>query len=83
AKVHVNVFNAGSKKGYAKQIGDQLKAARYQVGTVENAGGKYAGATVIYPKALEREARVLARRTGITTLQVSPASGATITLVVA
>ncbi|MBC7462216.1 MAG: LytR C-terminal domain-containing protein [Thermoleophilia bacterium] len=83
AKVHVNVFNAGSKKGYAKQVGDQLKAAKYQVGTVKNAGGKYAGATVIYPKTLEREARVLARRTGVTTLQVSPAPGATITLVVA
>ncbi|MCW2973550.1 MAG: hypothetical protein JWN72_1823 [Thermoleophilia bacterium] len=85
AKVHVDVFNAGSKKGYAKQVGDQLKAAKYQVGKVENAGGKYAGATVIYPKALEREARVLARRTGITTLQVMPAgAGATsITVVVA
>jgi hypothetical protein len=81
-KVHVDVYNAGSKKGYAKQIGDQLKAAHYQVGTVTNAGGKFSGASVIYPKALAREARVLARSIGVTNLQVSPGSATQIIAVV-
>jgi hypothetical protein len=80
--LNVDVYNAGSKKGYAKEVGDRLKGLGYQVGAVENAGGKFPGATVIYPKGMDREARILARRTGITTLQVAPGTGKRITLVV-
>ena len=80
--IDVDVYNAGSKKGYAKQVGAELKGLGYRVGKVENAGGKFPGATVIYPKGMEREARILARRTGITTLQVAPGTGKQITLVV-
>ncbi|MCW2927193.1 MAG: hypothetical protein JWM86_1161 [Thermoleophilia bacterium] len=82
AKITVDVFNSGSQKGRAKEVAAQLKAAGYRVGQVTNARN-YAGATIIHPKAMEREARLLARRTGVTTLQVAPGSTTHITVVVA
>lgn len=82
AKITVDVFNSGSQKGRAKEVAAKLEAAGYKVDQVTNAKN-YAGATIIHPKTMEREARVLARRTGVTTLQVAPGSQTKITVVVA
>ena len=79
----VDVFNAGSQKGQAKEVAAKLEAAGYRIGEVDERQVDYPGATIIHPKAMEREARVLARRTGITTLQVAPGSQTHITIVVA
>ncbi|MEO6867404.1 MAG: LytR C-terminal domain-containing protein [Gaiellales bacterium] len=81
AKITVDVFNAGSKKGYAKEVAAKLKGAGYQVGEVTNAKD-YTSATIIHPKGMAREARVLARRTGVTSVKESPGTGSSFTIVV-
>jgi hypothetical protein len=81
-KLRLNVYNAGHTKGYAKEVAAKLQRMHYRIGQVENAKGTYAGATVIYPKGLEREARVIARRMGIRSLDVAPGSTKDITVVV-
>lgn len=83
ARLTLDVYNAGSRKGYAREVAANLKAAGYGIGEVTNAKSRYPGATVIHPKDLAREAKVLARRTGISTLQVAPGSTRRITVVVA
>lgn len=83
AKLTVDVFNAGSQKGKAKTVAERLKSAGYGIGEVTNAKSDYAGPTVIHPKDLAREARTIARRAGITTLQVAPGSTRRITVIVA
>jgi hypothetical protein len=82
AKLRLNVFNAGAKKGYAKEVADKLKGQGYGIGQVENSKGDYRSATVIHPKGMDREARLIAKRTGITTLEVAPGSSKDITVVV-
>lgn len=84
ARLTVDVYNAGSKKGRAKDVAAQVKAAGYKVGTVANTKSDYTGATIIHPADMGREARALARRTGVTSLQVAPGSSANrhITLIV-
>lgn len=83
AKLTVDVFNAGSRKGEAKAVAAKLKSAGYGIGDVTNAKSDYAGSTVIHPADLTREARTIARRTGISTLQVAPGSTRRITVIVA
>ena len=82
ARLTLDIFNAGSKKGYAKEVAAKLDAAGYRIGEVTNAKSDYSGATIIHPKDMAREARILAKRTGITTLQVAPGSTRKITIVV-
>ena len=82
ARLAVDVYNAGSKKGYAKTVADQLKGAGYRIGEVTNADSAYTTATLIYPKGLEREARVLARKAGITTMKPAPGTSRRMTVVV-
>jgi hypothetical protein len=81
-RLNVDVFNAGSQKGKARTVADRLRGHGYRIGEVTNAKGSYAGATVIHPRDMAREARLLARRAGITTLQVAPGSTRRITVVV-
>lgn len=81
-RLTLDIFNAGSKKGYAKEIAAKLDAAGYKIGEVTNSKSEYTGATIIHPADMAREARVLARRTGISTLQVAPGSTRKITIVV-
>jgi hypothetical protein len=81
-RLSVDVFNAGSQKGKARTVADRLRGHGYRIGEVTNAKGSYAGATVIHPRDMAREARLLARRAGITTLQVAPGSTRRITVVV-
>ncbi len=83
ARITVDVYNAGSQKGEAKDIAAKLEAAGYRIGDVTNAKGDYSGATIIHPAGMTREARQLARRTGITTLQVAPGSTTHMTVIVA
>ncbi len=82
ARLTLDIFNAGSKKGYAKEIAAKLDGAGYKIGEVTNAKSSYASATIIHPADMVREARLLARRTGITTLQVAPGSTRKITIIV-
>lgn len=82
ARLTLDIFNAGSKKGYAKEVAAQLDAAGYKIGEVTNAQSDYTRATIIHPADMTREARVLAKRTGISTLQVAPGSSRKITIVV-
>ncbi|MCZ4496092.1 MAG: LytR cell envelope-related transcriptional attenuator, partial [Thermoleophilia bacterium] len=82
AKIRLNVFNAGAKKGLAKDVAAKLKGLGYGIGQVENSKGDYAGATIIHPIGMEREAGVIARHTGITTLEVAPGSSKDVTVVV-
>ncbi len=81
-RLTLDIFNAGSKKGYAKEVAAKLEGAGYKIGEVTNSKGQYTGATIIHPADMAREARVLARRTGISTLQVAPGSTRKITIVV-
>ena len=82
ARLTLDIYNAGSKKGYAKEVAAKLEGNGYKIGEVTNAKSDYSGATIIHPKDMVREARVLARRTGISTLQVAPGSTRRITIVV-
>ena len=82
ARLTLDIFNAGSKKGYAKEVAAKLEAAGYKIGEVTNSKSDYTGATIIHPADMAREARLLARRTGIATLQVAPGSTRKITIVV-
>ncbi|MCW2920362.1 MAG: hypothetical protein JWL76_236 [Thermoleophilia bacterium] len=82
ARLTLDIFNAGSKKGYAKEVAAQLDAAGYKIGEVTNSKSSYTGATIIHPADMVREARLLARKTGISTLQVAPGSTRKITIVV-
>ena len=82
ARLTLDIYNAGSKKGYAKEVAAKLESNGYGIGEVTNAKSDYSGATIIHPKDMAREARVLARRTGISTLQVAPGSTRRITIVV-
>jgi hypothetical protein len=82
ARLKVDVFNSGSVKGKASTVAADLKAAGYGIGEVTNAKSDYAGSTIIHPADMAREARALARKTGITTLQVAPGSTRRITIVV-
>lgn len=81
-RITLDVFNNGSRKGYAKTVADKLDAAGYRIGEVGNTTVSYGVATVIYPKDMAREARIVARRAGISKLQVAPGSTRTITLIV-
>jgi hypothetical protein len=82
SRLTLDIFNAGSKKGYAKEVAAKLKASGYKIGETANAKGDYSSATIIHPKDMSREAKVLARKTGISTLQVAPGSTRKITIVV-
>jgi hypothetical protein len=82
AKITLDVFNAGSKKGYAKEVAARLQGYGYQVDEVTNAKSDYSGATIIHPKDMAREAKVLARRLGISTLMIAPGSTRKITIIV-
>jgi hypothetical protein len=82
ARLTLDIFNAGSKKGYAKEVAAKLDSAGYKIGEVTNSKGTYSGATIIHPADMVREARLLARQTGISTLQVAPGSTRKITIVV-
>ncbi len=82
ARLTLDIFNAGSKKGYAKEVAAKLDAAGYKIGEVTNSKSEYTGATIIHPADMVREARLLARKTGISTLQVAPGSTRKITIVV-
>ena len=82
ARLTLDIFNAGSKKGYAKEVAADLKAAGYKIGEVTNSKSDYTGATIIHPADMTREARLLARKTGISTMQVAPGSTRKITIVV-
>jgi hypothetical protein len=83
ARITVDVYNAGSEKGEAKEVAAKLEAAGYRIGDVTNAKGDYSGASIIHPSGMAREARQLARRTGITTLQEAPGSSRHMTVIVA
>ncbi|MCB0877979.1 MAG: LytR C-terminal domain-containing protein [Thermoleophilia bacterium] len=82
AKINVDVYNAGSQKGKAKTVADKLTAAGYHIGEVTNSKTDYAGARIIYPKGMAREARALARRTGISSLAEAPGSTRRVTVIV-
>lgn len=82
SKLTLDVFNAGSKKGYAKEVAAKLEGYGYRVDAVTNAKSDYSSATIIHPADLAREAKMLARRTGISTLQVAPGSTRKITIIV-
>ena len=62
ARLTLDIFNAGSKKGYAKEVAAKLDAAGYKIGEVTNAKTSYAGATIIHPADMAREAKLLATR---------------------
>jgi hypothetical protein len=82
ARLTVDVYNAGSQKGKAKTVADKVKGYGYKIGAVTNAKSSYGTSTIIHPADMTREARTLARRTGITNLQVAPGSTRKITLIV-
>ena len=82
AKLTVNVYNAGSQKGSAKRVAGQLKDASYKIGQVGNDKGDFTTSTVIHPVGMEREAKVLARRVGASTLQKAPGSTKQLTVVI-
>jgi hypothetical protein len=81
ARLTLDVFNAGSKKGYAKEVAASLKSDGYKIGEVTNAKD-FSGAAIIYPKDMQREARRLVHLTGVTNLQVAPGDTRKITIVV-
>jgi hypothetical protein len=81
-KITLDVFNAGSQKGYAKDVAAKLEGYGYKIDAVTNSKSDYSSATIIHPKDMAREAKVLARRTGIHTLQVAPGSTRKITIIV-
>jgi len=72
SRIRVSIFNAGSQKGKAQDVAAKLSPLGYRINQVTNAKGDYSNATIIYPKGRAREAKILARRTGITTLQETP-----------
>lgn len=82
ARITVDVYNAGSIKGRAAQVGGAVKAAGYRVGEVTNSRGSYTSAVIIHPKGKVREARALARAAGITSLQEAPGTSSRFTIVV-
>ncbi len=81
-KLTVDVYNAGSQKGKAKTVADKIRGFNYRIGEVTNAKTDYASSRIIHPRSMAREARLLGRRTGITTLHVAPGSSRRITVIV-
>ena len=71
-RMTVDVFNAGRRQGYAKQLAAKLKDAGYRIGNVTNAKGDYNAAVVLHPKGRGREGRVLARKLGIGSVAQAP-----------
>ena len=82
ARLTLDIFNAGGTSGYAREVAAKLDAAGYKIGEVTNTKSEYASATIIHPQDMTREARQLARKAGITTLQVAPGSTRRITVIV-
>lgn len=78
--VDVNVYNAGSRKGYAREVAARLRSAGYRIGEVTNSRGRFPTGTVLYPRGMEREAAALGRRVGISQLQ--PNAGSSRALVI-
>lgn len=82
SRLTVNVYNAGSKKGSARRVADELKAATYRIGQVGNDKGDFTTSTVIHPAGMEREAKVLARRVGAEAIQKAPGTTKQLTVVI-
>lgn len=81
-KVHLQVLNAGGRKGYARQISDGLLARGYKIDAVGNSKTGYGSSVILYPRALQREAARLSRETSITTMDMLPATGARNSIIV-
>jgi hypothetical protein len=83
AKLSVDVMNAGHQKGIAHRTADQLKAAHFRIGEVGNyRNSGYTQSTVLYRSGLDREAKALAKRLGITATRVAPGSSGSKLIVV-
>lgn len=82
AKVHVQVLNSGSQKGYAAQMAARIKALGYRIDTVGNSDTGYATSTILCPQSLSREAQRLSRQTRITTMDTIPDGSRTACIIV-
>jgi hypothetical protein len=76
--VTVSVLNGTTVPGLAAQIGDEVEAAGFQRGNVANALDQQRTTSVVmYADGADREARLVARKLGITALEpVDPDSQA-------
>jgi hypothetical protein len=76
--VTVSVLNGTTVPGLAAQIGDEVESAGFQRGNVANAlDQQRAGSTVLYAEGADREAKLVAKRLGIATLEpIDPDSAA-------
>ena len=76
--VTVSVLNGTTVPGLAAQIGDEVEAAGFQRGNVANALDQQRTTSVVmYAEGADREARLVARKLGITALEpVDPDSQA-------
>jgi hypothetical protein len=71
-KITVAVLNGTSIPGLAAQIGDRVDADGFTLGTVSNAsqtGGQRANSVAMYARGHERDARAVARKLRIGTVQ--------------
>ncbi len=72
--ITVDVFNNSSVSGLAARTAEEVDAAGWPVGTVENWVGSIPSTTVYYPPGLKRAAKLLAKDVGVDRLMpaVSP-----------
>ena len=76
--VTVSVLNGTTVPGLAAQIGDEVESAGFQRGNVANAlDQQRTGSTVLYAEGADREAKLVAKRLGIATVEpIDPDSAA-------
>ncbi len=76
--VTVSVLNGTTVPGLAAQIGDEVESAGFQRGNVANAlDQQRTTSVVLYAEGADREAKLVARRLGISTVEpVDPDSQA-------
>ncbi len=68
--VTVSVLNGTTVPGLAAQIGDEVESAGFQRGNVANAlDQQRTTSVVLYAEGADREAKIVARRLGINTVE--------------